>query len=255
MSYDVMVFDPSKIPCEFGELAHWFHGHMENDAVLARPAARFCGFLESVQNVFPSMQRCPEDRLEYACEYEIHENFIYMSFAYSAAKEAHDIVKRQAKSDQLGFWDVSQTFDRTFPVTLPNDRWPMLAEAEWIKYGQYFVYSYEEIRKILVQMKSAKRSSICVTDRFGNYMQAGGFGGTFVVEMRRYTDSVTYVHMRADLKEENPEADTLVQINDFLLRVPASQVLSGKQVQALFREYADGVKNGDFEIFWKKLDL
>lgn len=252
MSYDLMVFDPFKVPCEFGELKRWFRGHMENDAVFDRPAARFCGFLESVQNVFPSMQRCPEDQLEYACEYEIHEDFIYMSFAYSAAKEAHDIVKRQAKSDDLGFWDVSQTFDRTFPVTLPTDRWPMLIEAEWIKDGQRFVYGYEEIRKILVQMKTAGRSSVCVTDRFGDYMQAGGFGGTFVVETRRYTDSVTYVHERADLKEEKLEADAFVQINDFILRVPRSQILSGKQVCALFREYADGVKPDDFKVFWKK---
>ena len=255
MSYDLMVFNHLKAPCEFGQLNQWFCAHMENDRLPDKQPVIFGTFLENIKNVFPSIEHCPEDNLEYACDYEIHEDFIYMCFGYSVAKKAHDIVKRQARKDNLGFWDVSQSFDRTFPVTLPTDKWPMLLEAKWIKYGKYFVYSYEEIRKVLIQMKTIERSSVCLTDRFGNYIQAGGYVDTFIVEVRKYIDAVTYQHMRADLDKEISDADTFVQINDFNMRVPKSQILSKNQVCELFQEFADEIRLENSNIFWKIIEI
>jgi len=168
MSYDLMVFDHTMVPSELGALKKWFHMHMENDLLPRETPAVFHSFLESVEKVFPSMNDCPEDKLEYACDYEIHEKFIYMCLGYTVAKEAHNMIKRQAGLDNLGFWEVSQSFDRTFPVTLPMDKWPMIVEAEWVKYGKCFVYNYKEIRKILMKMNTAERSRICLTDRHGN---------------------------------------------------------------------------------------
>lgn len=255
MSYDLMVFNHLKAPCELGQLKQWFCAHMENDQLPDVQPAIFDTFLEKIKNVFPSIEHCPEDKLEYACEYEIHEDFVYMCFAYSVSQEAHDIVKRQAMKDNLGFWDVSQSFDRTFPITLPTDKWPMLLEAKWIKYGKYFVYSYEEIRKVLIQMKTIERSSVCLTDRFGNYIQAGGYKDTFIVEVRKYIDAVTYQHMRADLREEVSDADTFVQINDFSINVPKSQILSKDQVCELFQEFTDEIRLENSNIFWKKIEI
>lgn len=104
MSYDLMVFNHLKAPDELKQLQQWFNAHMENDVILDKTAAIFNGFLADMQKVFPPMDNCPENRLDYACSYEIHEDFIYMVFAYSVAKEAHAIAKRQAKFDNLGFW-------------------------------------------------------------------------------------------------------------------------------------------------------
>lgn len=132
MSYDVMVFHHGKLPSELEPLRRWFQKHMEEDVLPEKTPELFSSFLEHITQVFPPLQDCPEDRLEEACEYEIHEDFVYLCFSYSAAERAHGIVKRQAKINHLGFWDVSQSFDRTFPVTLPADRWPMLLEAAWI---------------------------------------------------------------------------------------------------------------------------
>ncbi len=125
MSYDVMVFNHSTVPCEFKQIKQWWRAHMEDDMLLDTPPAIFHLFLESARKVFPPMDGCPEDKLEYACDYEIHRDFIYMCFGYSASKEAHDIIKRQAKIDHLGFWEVSQSFDRTFPITLPTDKFSL----------------------------------------------------------------------------------------------------------------------------------
>lgn len=255
MSYDLMVFNHLEVPCKLAQLRPWLCTHMESDAFLDKTPAIFSVFLESMNKVFPSMDHCPEYQLEYACDYEIHKDFIYMCFGYSVSREAHDIVKRQARIDNLGFWEVSQSFDRTFPVTLPTDKWPMLLEAGWVKYGKYFVYSYEEVRKVLVQMKTIERSSLCLTDRFGNYIQAGGYGDTFIVEVRRYTSAVTYQHMRADLKEGFSDADTFVQINDFRIRVPESQILSKIQVCQLFQEFTDEIQKENLNIFWKRLEI
>lgn len=150
---------------------------------------------------------------------------------------------------------MSPSFNKTYPITLPNDKWPMIAEAEWIKYGNIFVYSCEDIQKLLTQMKKIERSSLCVTDRWGNYIQTGGFNDTFIVEKRIYSDSITYEHMRADLKEENSKADAFVQINGFKLEVPKSQIFSKNQVCSLFQAFVDEVEFDDFNIFWKKLDI
>ena len=250
-----MVFDQSKAPCELGQMRKWFSAHMESDALSDQPPALFLSFLKTVQKKFPALSDCPDDRLDYACEYEIHRNFVYMCFGYSIAKEAHDIVKRQAKINGLGFWDVSQSFDRTFPITLPTDKWPLLLESAWVKYNGYYVYGYKEIRRVLRQMKTAERSSICLSDRQGNYIQAGGYQDAFIVEHCRYTDAVTCRHMRADLKEENSDADTPLSINDFTIRVPKSQILSLERTCSLFQAFTEDTLADHQDIFWKILNL
>jgi len=265
MSYDLMVFNQLKVPYKSAQLNQWLCTSMENDAPIDNPPVIFHAFMENIQKIFPPINHCPENKPEYACDYEIHEDFIYMCFGYSVAREAHDIVKRQAKIDQLGFWDVSQTFDRTFPITLPTDKWPMILEANWIKYGSLFVYHFEEVRKVLMQMKTVGRSSVCLTDRYGNYIQAGGYkelsknssdnSDKFIVEVRKYIDAVTYQHIRADLKKESSDADTLVRINDFTVKAPNSQILSQNQVCLLFQEFTDEIKPENLNIFWKELKL
>jgi len=255
MSYDIMVFNQFKVPYELRQLNQWLCTHMENDVLPDNPPAIFSSFLENIKKVFPSIDHCSENELEYACEYEIHEDFIYMCFGYSIAEEAHDIVKRQAKIDNLAFWDVSQLFDRAFPITLPTDKWPMIVEAKWIKYGKRFVHNYEEVRKVLMQMKTIDQSSVCLTDRYGNYIQAGGYENTFIVEIRKYIDAMTYEYIRADLNKEDLEADAFVQINDFHVNVPDSQILSRNQVCLLFQEFTDEIKSGNPDIFWKKLKI
>ena len=255
MSYDIMVFNHLKVPCEFGRLRQWFCTHMESDVILDYPPDLFGTFLTNLNPLFPPINDCPQDRLEYACDYEVHEDFMYMCFGYSVAKEAHDIVKRLAKICNLGFWDVSQSFDRTFPVTLPVDQWPMIIKAEWIKYGEHYVYSYAEIRKILIQMKTIERSRVCLTDRYENYIQAAGYKNTFIVEMRKYLDAVTYQHLRADLKNEFSVADTVVSVDHFNMIVPKSQIFTNNQVCLLFQEFAGEYVSDDWNVFWQKIEI
>lgn len=255
MSYDLMVFNHLNVPAKLKQLQQYLNNHMENDMLPDKPASIFNGFLEDMQKVFPPIDNCPENMLDYACSYEIHEDFIYMGFAYSVAKQAHAITKRQAKFDNLGFWDVSQSFDRTYPITLPNDKWPMIAEAEWTKYGSIFVYNCQEIQKLLTQMKKTERSSLCITDRWGNYIQTGGCNDSFIVEKRIYSNSITYEHMRADLSEENSKADAFVQINGVNIKVSQSQIFSTNQVLRLFEEFTEEVKSDNLDVFWKKLDI
>lgn len=255
MSYDLMVFNHLKVPYELKPLRQWLCIHMENDVLPDKPPVIFGAYLENIKKFFPSINDCPEAKLEYACDYEIHEDFIYMCFGYSVAEEVHDIVKRQARIDNLGFWDVSQSFDRTFPITLPMDKWPMTIEAKWIKYGKHFVYNYEEVRKVLIQMKTMEQSSVCLTDRYGNYIQAGGYKDTFIVEIRKYTDAVTYQQLRADLKNEILAADTVVPVNGCNVIVPKSQILSKNQVCFLFQKFTDEIKLDDWNIFWKKIEI
>lgn len=255
MSYDLMVFNCQKVPCEFGQLRPWLHTHMEEDVLPEKTPALFCSFLEQIQNIFPPADACLEDQFHDACDYEIHEDFIYLCFAYSAAEKAHGIVKRQAKADHLGFWDVSQSFDRTFPVTLPTDRWPMILEAQWIPYGKQFVYHFEEIQKVLKQMKEVERSSLCLTDRQGNYIQAGGFLDASIIEVRMYTDASTYRHLRADLKKENTAEDAQITINHFQIPVPESQIFSRNQVCQLFLKFTEETLFDEQNIFWKIQNL
>ena len=201
------------------------------------------------------MDQCPENRFHDACDYEVHEDFIYMCFAYSAAEKAHDTVKRLAKAEHLGFWEVSPSFDRTFPVTLPTDRWPMILEAGWISHGRQFVYHFEEVQKVIRQMKKVEKSSLSLTDRQGNYIQAGGFLDAFIVEVRTYTDPATWKQLRADQNAENSVADALVSINNFQIRVPKSQILSRDQVCRLFLEFTEETLFHEQNFFWKTLDL
>lgn len=255
MSYNLMVFNQRKVPCEFGQLRPWFHTHMEEDVLPEKTPAVFCSFWEKAQKLFPPMDQCPENRFHDACDYEVHEDFIYMCFAYSAAEKAHDTVKRLAKAEHLGFWEVSPSFDRTFPVTLPTDRWPMILEAGWISHGRQFVYHFEEVQKVIRQMKKVEQSSLSLTDRQGNYIQAGGFLDAFLVEVRTYTGPVTWKQLRADQCAENSVADALVSINNFQIQVPKSQILSQDQVCRLFLEFTEETLFHEQNLFWKTLDL
>ena len=71
-------------------------------------------------------------------------------------RNAHGIVKRQAKINHLGFWDVSQSFDRTFPVTLPADRWPMLLEQ--YRYTDAITCQQTQIRAELEETEELKEA-------------------------------------------------------------------------------------------------
>lgn len=255
MSYDIMVFNHLKVPCESGRLHQWFHAHMENDAILGQPTDLFDTFLKKIKIFFPPINDCPKDRLEYACDYEVHEDFVYMCFGYSVAKEAHDIVKRRAKICDLGFWDVSQSFDRTFPVTLPADRWPMVIKAKWIKYGGDYVHCYEEIRKVLIQMKTIGRSRVCLTDRHENDIQAAGYKDTFIVEMRKYIDATTCQYLRTDLKNEVSAGDTVVSVDNYNMTVPKSQILTKNQVCLLFQKFAGEIVPDDWNVFWQEIEI
>ena len=104
-------------------------------------------------------------------------------------------------------------------------------------------------------MKKVEQGSLSLTDRQGNYIQAGGFLDAFIVEVRTYTGPVTWKQLRADQCAENSVADALVSINNFQIQVPKSQILSQDQVCRLFLEFTEETLFHEQNLFWKTLDL
>lgn len=52
MSYDLMVFNHLKAPCELAQLKQWFCAHMENDRLSDVQSVIFGTFIENIKKVF-----------------------------------------------------------------------------------------------------------------------------------------------------------------------------------------------------------
>ena len=115
MSYDLMVFKPEAAPRTRTEFIDWYHeqakwteGHSYNDPVVTSNDLRNW-FMEMIKT-FPAMNGpYAVDDLEndLVTDYCIGKNVIYVTFAWSVAEEAYDVMKNNSEKYQVGFFDAS----------------------------------------------------------------------------------------------------------------------------------------------------
>ncbi|WP_310831657.1 hypothetical protein [Paenibacillus pedocola] len=120
MSYDLMVFEPSRAPRErqkfidwFDEQVKWLEDHEYNDpSVCSESLQRLYSKLSEHfpnmnvdDDIFEAMEEAgTENRLT---DYSLGSAVIYAAFAYSVAKEAYTTIRNLAKKHKVGFFDVS----------------------------------------------------------------------------------------------------------------------------------------------------
>jgi predicted DNA binding CopG/RHH family protein len=116
MSYDLMVFEPSRAPRERKEFIDWFEqqvqwseDHEYNDPSVCSESLQ--RFYSELSKHFPNMnvddeieESGTEDRLT---DYSLGSAVIYAAFAYSVAKEAYTTMRNLAIKHKVGFFDVS----------------------------------------------------------------------------------------------------------------------------------------------------
>ena len=121
MSYDLMVFEKSKAPEGEKDFLSWYREqteqveeHSYDNPSVSSPALQ--EFFYILKDIFPPMngasapdserlekERGLEERL---CDYCIGRDIIYLSFSYSVAEQARDIVRRTAWFTNAGFFDL-----------------------------------------------------------------------------------------------------------------------------------------------------
>lgn len=271
MSYDLMVFEKSRAPKEKSEFLEWYQkqtewseDHSYDDPKVSSPALQI--FFPMVKDIFPPMNGpfTPDDKQleenshmeERLTDYCIGRDVIYMSFAYSMAQSAFDIVKRAAYFSNTGFFEAGGNDNPCFF----DKNTPMILEGEWFK--PTAVYSFQEVKNRLEKMNAKNRSFLYLTDQTGSYIQIGGYksllkSDKFTVEMRRYIDPITYKHQVADnglKKSSGDEEKVEVMIAGNKIMINASQVLNLETAIQLFQDFYSGTSNMD-PVFWTDLDL
>ncbi|WP_379145152.1 hypothetical protein [Paenibacillus sp. sgz500992] len=127
MSYDLMVFEPSRAPRERKEFMDWFEqqvqwseDHEYNDPFVCSESLHrlYSKLSEDFPNmnvddeIFEAMEEAgTENRLT---EYSLGSAVIYAAFAYSVAKEAYTTMRNLAIKHKVGFFDVSSNDGEIF---------------------------------------------------------------------------------------------------------------------------------------------
>ena len=230
MSYDLIVFEKTKAPTNPTEFLKLYQKQK---------------FFHKIKDIFPPMngplspsnKELSEnpDLEERLCDYCIGEDLIYLSLAYSVSGRAYDIVKRAAYFTGVGFFAVGED---TMP-TFFESRYPMLLEGEWFR--PLKVSDFENVREKLNNMTVKNRSFMYITDQVGNYIQVGGYGDSFTVEKRIYTDIMTYTHKKAEYSsttatEKTDETGSVIIAGNHV-KVKQCQILSNDIVEQLFCDF------------------
>jgi hypothetical protein len=133
MSYDLMVFDPSKAPRNRSDFMAWYtkqtewsESHAYDDPAVSSAALRNW-FMEMIQ-IFPALNgpHATDDDNPKATDYSVGRSVIYAAFAWSEAEAAHPAMFGTAQNHGVGFFDVSGDEG----VWLPNDS-GQLERAPW----------------------------------------------------------------------------------------------------------------------------
>jgi hypothetical protein len=120
MSYDLMVFDPSKAPRErkafmdwYEQQVQWSEDHEYNNPWVCSEALQ--GLYSKLSEQFPNMNVDDEifETMEEAgtdnrlTDYSLGSAVIYAAFAYSVAEEAFTTMRKLAIEHNVGFFDAS----------------------------------------------------------------------------------------------------------------------------------------------------
>lgn len=266
MSYDLMVFEKGRAPAGkadflkwYQEQTEWTEDHNYDDPAVSSPALQ--KFFNMVRGVFPPMdgrfapegkpgRDVPEENRR--CDYCIGKDVIYLSFSYSMAEWARDVVKRAAYFSNTGFFEPGEVFGPCFFA----ENKPAHLEGEWFR--PCVVTSFQEVEGKLAKMTAKNRSFLFLEDPIGNYIQVGGINNEFTVEVRRYTDPVNYEHRKAGYVSARTDLEVLKQQCVFIggnrVSVEPSQVLTMDTVIGLFRDFYNGTEKMEM-ISWTAMEL
>ena len=221
---------------------------------------RLQAFFHSVRDIFPPMNGsfAPDDKMlsenpsmeKYLCDYDIREDMIYLAFSYSVSEFAYHTIKRAAYFAGVGFFIPSD--DNSLPV-LFDSRCPMLLEGEWFRPMEikYFAPISEKLNHMTVK----NRSYLYVTDQIGNYIQIGGYGDSFTIEKRIYTNPTAYTHAKAgfsDTENAGKEGEVIIAGNH--VKVKQNQILSKATAEQLFLDFFQNAETVD-SIEWVEMDI
>ena len=265
MSYDLVVFEKSKAPADAEKFLAWYEAQIEWEGDydydnISHASPDLQNFFQEMRMIFPPMNGAfapsneelaskpgLEDRL---CDYCIGEDIIYLSLAYSMADRAYGLVKRAAYFAGVGFFSPSDGDDAP---TFFESRYPMLLEGEGFQAVR--VHDFDEVSEKLSQMTIKNRSYLYITDQIGSYIQVGGYGDSFTVEKRVYTDCISYVHQKAGYANEGKtDGDGCVVIAGNQVKVKRNQILSGETVRLLFQDFFQGTETPD-SVEWTDMEM
>lgn len=129
----------------------------------------------------------------------------------------------------------------------------MLLEGEWFQPIE--VDNFEQIQEKISRMDGNGRSYLYITDQVGNYIQTGGYGDSFTVEKRIYTNPVDYVHTKAGYPGDGAsDIEKAVMIAGNCVKIRQNQVLPKTVVLQLFLDFFQGAADA-CPMEWVEMDI
>ena len=265
MSDDLVVFEKSNVPMEVTKFLEWYEEQTEwgsdydyND--ISHASLNLQQLFAKIRIIFPPMNGkfAPSDEEltdkpdleERLCDYCIGKDIIYMSFAYSMADRAYNLVKRAAYFTGVGFFAPS---DEDNTPNFFENCYPMFLEGEG--FCTINVMNFDSVYEKLSKMTAKNHSYLYLTDQIGSYIQVGGYGDSFTVEKRVYTGCMSYVHQKAGyVNERKMDEYGLVEIAGNQVKVKQNQILSGETVRQLFLDFFQGTQTMD-SVEWIDMEM
>jgi hypothetical protein len=162
MSYDLMVFRPDSAPRTRTEFMNWYHdqtkwgeGHSYNDPIVTSDDLR--NWFMEMTKTFPAMNgpyAVDDPDNEFVTDYCIGKDVIYVTFAWSIAEKAYEVMKNIADKHKVGFFDASANDgDILFPdnngKNKPIDRPNNLSSIQQIKNSATAGQENKSVQEIL----------------------------------------------------------------------------------------------------------
>lgn len=176
MSYDLMVFRPEAAPKTRIEFMDWYHnqakwgeGHSYNDPVVTSDELK--SWFKEMILTFPAMNgpyAVDDPDNELVTDYCIGKDVIYVTFAWSIAERAYELMKHLAEKHEVGFFDASANDgDILFPdnngTNRPLDRPGNLSSIQQIKATASSGQENASVREILYSKLNLSGKNLKVT--------------------------------------------------------------------------------------------
>ncbi len=176
MSYDLMVFRTEAAPKTRAEFMSWYRdqtkwaeGHSYNDPVVTSDELR--NWFTEMITIFPAMNgpyAAKNLDNELVTDYCIGRDVIYVTFAWSIAENAYEVMKSVAGKHKVGFFDASANDgDILFPdgngTNISIDRPDNLSSIQQIKESALPGQQNMSVRAILYSKLNLAEKTVSTT--------------------------------------------------------------------------------------------
>src|SRR5215831_3998299 len=238
MSYDLMVFEPSKAPRERNAFLDWYRFQTQWSEDPATMTAGLSAWLAEMRRDFPSINgpgaydiANDDELMSRAASYGIGRSVIYACFSWTKAESAYSLVRALAVKHRVGFFNVSAENGEIWvpPTEHASDTTAISGLTLTLEGQSDFNSPSAALIEAAVDWlnPSGGPGYLILEHSNGSYAQAGGGKESCTAEWREYQDN-DFRHWVAGLPGSDTETNITIPGNGTHFPIKANERLSNE---------------------------